>query len=83
MDFSVLYLSSSRWFFLAARLIVKRIVVMMEGKPPVALLKTWLWMMLDAKDKELRKEGEAKIIATFSNMKAAIDYLDHHESKSV
>lgn len=54
---------------------------MKEGKPPVALLKTWLWMMLDAKDAHLRKEGELKIIATFSSIKSAIDYLESHEKK--
>jgi hypothetical protein len=53
---------------------------MKEGKPPIALLKTWLWMMLDAKDEELRKQGESKIIATFSNMKAAVEYLESHKT---
>jgi hypothetical protein len=54
---------------------------MTAGKPPVALLKTWLWMMLDAQDEQLRKQGESKIIATFSNIKAAIDYLESSEAK--
>ncbi|NRA83123.1 MAG: hypothetical protein HRU22_04900 [Gammaproteobacteria bacterium] len=53
---------------------------MKEGKPPIALLKTWLWMMLDAKDEDLRRQGESKIIATFSNMKAAVEYLESHEA---
>jgi len=55
---------------------------MTAGKPPVALLKTWLWMMLDAKDEQLRKQGEQKIIATFSNIKAALDYLESSEGKA-
>jgi len=54
---------------------------MTAGKPPVALLKTWPWMMLDAKDEQLRKQGETKIIATFSNLKAAIDYLESNEAE--
>ena len=53
---------------------------MKECKPPVALLKTWLWMMLDAKDEHLRKEGEAKIMATFSNIKTALEHLESHEA---
>jgi hypothetical protein len=51
---------------------------MKEGKPPIALLKTWLWMMLD---EELRAQGEAKIVATFSNIKNAIEYLEDLEER--
>ena len=54
---------------------------MKEGKPPIALLKTWLWMMLDAKDDELRAQGEAKIVATFSNIKNALEYLESLEER--
>lgn len=53
---------------------------MKQGKPPIVLLKTWLWMMLEAKDEQLRQEGEAKIIATFSNIKAALEYLENQEA---
>jgi hypothetical protein len=38
-------------------------------------------MMLDAQDEQLCKQGESKIIATFSNIKAAIDYLESSEAK--
>ena len=55
---------------------------MKEGKPPVALLKTWLWMMLDAKDAQLRKQGESKIIATFSSIKIAVEYLENQEGRT-
>lgn len=53
---------------------------MEEGKPPIALLQTWLWMILDTKDRAVRKAGEAKIIATFSHIKNALAYLESHDT---
>jgi hypothetical protein len=48
-------------------------------KPPLHLVKTWIWMMTASDDDEVRTSGQEKLIAAFGNMAQVQKYLDEHD----
>lgn len=50
-----------------------------NNKPPLNLVQTWIWMMTESDDNELRESGQQKLIAAFGSMAQVQKYLDEHE----
>lgn len=43
--------------------------------PPLPLIKTWVWMMVESKEPELKEKGRENIINAFGSLANANEYL--------
>lgn len=50
-------------------------------KPPMHLVKTWIWMMTASDDDELKASGQEKLIAAFGSMIEVQKYLEEHDKQ--
>lgn len=50
-------------------------------KPPLHLVKTWIWMMTASDDDELKASGQEKLIAAFGSMSEVQKYLDENDKR--
>ena len=47
-------------------------------KPPVHLVKTWIWMMTQSDDDELKASGQEKLIGAFGSMLEVQKFLEEN-----
>lgn len=50
--------------------------------PPVSLVRTWLWMMLEANDEQLKAESQERLLSVFGNLKAVVEYVEANNIQS-
>ncbi|MCL1037126.1 hypothetical protein L2725_07405 [Shewanella corallii] len=43
--------------------------------PPLPLLKTWVWMMIESDNPEIREKGKKNLIASFGSLAKANEYI--------
>ncbi len=43
--------------------------------PPLALIKTWVWMMVESNVPEINEKGRQNIIESFGSLSKANEYL--------
>ncbi|MCL1077435.1 hypothetical protein L2734_04475 [Parashewanella spongiae] len=43
--------------------------------PPLALIKTWVWMMVESNVPEINEKGRQNIIDSFGSLSKANEYL--------
>jgi len=43
--------------------------------PPLQLIKTWVWMMIESGNPELQDKGRDNLISTFGSLAKANEYL--------
>jgi hypothetical protein len=43
--------------------------------PPLPLIKTWVWMMIESGNPELQDKGRDNLISAFGSLAKANDYL--------
>ncbi|MBV7314656.1 hypothetical protein [Shewanella sp. NIFS-20-20] len=46
--------------------------------PPLPLIKTWVWMMLESGNPEIEDKGRNNLIASFGSLAEANRYLSEH-----
>ncbi|RLV60472.1 hypothetical protein D5018_06680 [Parashewanella curva] len=44
-------------------------------KLPLALIKTWVWMMVESKEPQIREKGRSNLINTFGSLANANTYI--------
>jgi hypothetical protein len=47
-------------------------------EPPKALIETWLHLLTQNDDKELKEIGKDKLLSAFGDMQAAANYIKSH-----
>lgn len=47
--------------------------------PPQALIDTWVWMVKDGGDEQVRSQAAQNLIGVFGSEQAVIDYLSSNE----
>jgi hypothetical protein len=50
----------------------------MNNPPPESLIRTWVWMMSDARDEVLMNKGRQNLIDAFGSLKKAIEYIENN-----
>ena len=50
--------------------------------PPMALIKTWVWMMVESNVPEIREKGRNNLIKSFGSLANANDYISKILNKS-
>ena len=43
--------------------------------PPMALIKTWVWMMVESNVPEINEKGRSNLIKSFGSLANANDYI--------
>ncbi|GGI78581.1 hypothetical protein [Shewanella gelidii] len=43
--------------------------------PPLPLVRTWVWMMIESDNPDIREKGKSNLIATFGSLAKANDYV--------
>ncbi|BDM63480.1 hypothetical protein NFHSH190041_09320 [Shewanella sp. NFH-SH190041] len=49
--------------------------------PPLPLIKTWVWMMIESDNPEIREKGKSNLIASFGSLAKANEYLANQSNK--
>ena len=49
--------------------------------PPLQLIQTWVWMMIESGNPELQEKGRNNLIATFGSLAKANEYLTNQLKK--
>jgi hypothetical protein len=49
--------------------------------PPLQLIQTWVWMMIDSDNPELQDKGRNNLISAFGNLAKANEYLVEYTKK--
>jgi hypothetical protein len=44
--------------------------------PPATLVSTWIWMMQESREKDVKELGQSRIKHEFGSLYAAIEYVD-------
>jgi hypothetical protein len=50
--------------------------------PPDALVKTWMWMMTNKDDEELRLSGRQKLVDAFGGINAAVKFIEEMNERN-
>ena len=51
--------------------------------PPLPLIQTWVWMMIESGTPELQEKGRNNLIASFGSLAKANEYLAQQSSANV
>ncbi len=43
--------------------------------PPMALIKTWVWMMIESTNPEIQEKGKNNLISAFGSLAKANNYI--------
>ncbi len=43
--------------------------------PPISLIKTWVWMMTESEEDDVRQRGMDNLVSAFGSLKSAQEYL--------
>lgn len=46
--------------------------------PPLPLIQTWIWMMTQSGDADIKQKGQNNLIASFGSLAKANEYLINH-----
>ncbi|MBB1268609.1 hypothetical protein [Shewanella sp. SR44-3] len=49
--------------------------------PPLPLIQTWVWMMIESRDPELQDKGRNNLISAFGSLAKANEYLSKVNTK--
>ncbi|WP_133408076.1 hypothetical protein [Parashewanella tropica] len=50
--------------------------------PPLALIKTWVWMMVESKEPQIREKGRSNLINAFGSLANANTYISEQLKQS-
>lgn len=49
--------------------------------PPLPLIQTWVWMMIESGDPELEKKGRDNLMLAFGSLAKANEYISEHNKR--
>ena len=49
---------------------------MIKQLPPESLVKTWIWMMTQSEDEQIKEMGKQNLIKAFGSLKAAQEHVN-------
>jgi hypothetical protein len=62
--------------------LVKKLVILMDKQnPPKVQVETWLHLLRQNDDKELKEIGKDKLLSAFEDMQAITNYIKNHHIK--
>jgi hypothetical protein len=57
------------------------LLIMDDHEPPKVLVETWLQLLKQDDDKELKEHGKNMLLGTFGNMQCVANYVKKHRIK--
>jgi hypothetical protein len=52
-----------------------------KQEPPKVLVETWLHLLTQNEDAELKEHGENKLLSAFEDMQAVVNFIKKHHIK--